>query len=149
MRVICPQCRGKLSIHRPSVAATRVKCRNCGHKFYAGKAEEIVEANPVAVTSAVAADEPAAAPQVTVVMAPAAIAFDEEMKVEQRASTRERWREHSRRKRNKWLIPVAVAGLLGLVVMSIAFAKKSHQVPSPPTSSLFDASKNKKSLEPF
>jgi hypothetical protein len=149
MRIICPQCQGKLSIHRPSVAATRIKCRNCGHKFYAGKAEELGEANPVASEHVSSSDEATAEPRVVVVTAPADTAFDQDLKAEQRASTRERVREKARQKRVKWLVPIAVVCLLGMIVMSVLFAQRSHQIPSPPTSSLFDASKKKNKFESF
>src|SRR5262245_36383138 len=102
MRVICPQCRGKLSLHRPSVAATRVKCRNCGHKFYAGKADEIPDDRVVASRASESAG-PAAEAQVAVVTAPADTAFDTELKAEQRAHTRAQLKERRRSKRRKWL----------------------------------------------
>src|SRR5207302_1210820 len=147
MRVICPQCLEKLSIHRPAVAATRVKCRSCGHKFYAGKAEEILETGPITASRVPGSDETAAEPQAAIVSAPAETAFDQDIKAEQRAATRERRREHRRRKRVKWLVPSAAVALIAMIVVGVFFSRKPPQNPTPPTGPLFDASKKLKTSD--
>lgn len=144
MRIICPQCRNQLSIHRPSVAATRIKCRNCGNKFYAGKAEEVVEAK-VAMVAAAPAESVVAA----VVTAPAEEAFDQERKKEQRSANRERRRQSIRKKRLRWLLPLSIASLVGMIVLGLFFAKKPPPPPAPPTSSLVENMADRKPPRPL
>lgn len=144
MRIICPQCRGKLHIHRPSVAATRIKCRNCGHKFYAGKAEELIE-NPVPRSvSAVGAQAEA---QAAVVTAPADEAFDQTRKKKNRAAARVRLREQKRAKRMKWMVPTGIISLVIMCVLGIFFSQRANRPPTQPTNSLFDSPNRAKRLE--
>ena len=141
MRVLCPQCRVKLSLHRPSVSATRVKCRSCGHKFYVGKAEEILETPVAASVQAAGADSlPPDVPETAASAAttPAADAFDQDVKLQHREVARQRLHERQRKKQLKWLVPVGMACLAGMIVMGIVFAQKAPSGPSQPSASLLE-----------
>jgi hypothetical protein len=114
--LICPECNHRLTLHRPVVDASRVKCRNCKAKFYAGKATAEaagVEEAAFGASAPVESDEP------TAPVVEAAVAT---------APRRRRRKREDEPAGPRWLIPVGVAGLACLMAAGF-FLKSTPAVP--------------------
>lgn len=136
-RIVCPQCRDKLKLHKPAIDSTRVKCRACGHKFYAGKAEtwggdDVPSAGSFHPMPGTATNDATPATQDQTV----AVAH---------AEPHER-RSHQRSHRShemhlpRWVIP---AGIGCLVVFALAGIFLSQKPPPPPEPGIIETAKAK------
>jgi len=113
--LICPECNHKLVLHRPVVDASRVKCRNCKAKFYAGRATTTVveEEAAFASSAAPALEEPT----------------QREAEAPVATSPRRRRRESPEEPQApRWLIPLALAGL-GCIMAAGFFLTSTPAVP--------------------
>ncbi|MBX7103779.1 MAG: hypothetical protein K1X57_06845 [Gemmataceae bacterium] len=115
----CPECRALLKFKKPVIDSTKVKCSACKAKFYAGKSKKPM----AAVAGGVAESDPAAAPLVE----PAPLVEAEPAPAAR--PKRIRIKKVEQKPLPKWVIPVAVAGLVGITLAGIYFGQKN---PPPP-----------------
>src|SRR5262245_49342517 len=128
-RLICPECRSKLYLRTPAVAATKVKCRDCGHKFYVGHS---LEDKPVPMSAAVVPSGAAAILEPSVEATPDLDTDDDSH--EQPALVAEPRKPERKRERRKlqeepgklpaWVIPVGVVSLIAAIVLALFFSTK-------------------------
>lgn len=122
-RVVCPDCGDRLKLHKPAIDSTRVKCRNCGAKFYAGKAENWSEDSEYAGGFH---PLPGPTPAATAVAAPAVhqvMAAPAEPQIK-----RERIRHEQ--KTPVWVMPVGILAVLGIAIAGI-FLGQTPAIPEP------------------
>jgi hypothetical protein len=133
-RLVCPKCRETLVLHRPAIESTRVKCRNCGTKFYAGKAEGAAEP----VTPGAAHQSMHSTPSPGLGSPPNDQSADERSSHAETHEPTESVRSRHKTKvrvqpepgPRRWWIHVSLAGLLVVSLAGMFFAQKAPPLPA-------------------
>lgn len=121
--LVCPQCRVELTFKKPVIASTKIKCKGCGAKFYAGKTSP--------ARAAMAGGAPGDAAMTPPERAPALLDIEPAPKpVEPR---RQRIKIKSAQPWPKWATPAIAVGVVGLIILGIVFGQKPPPVPEPTT----------------
>lgn len=147
MRIYCPECRHQLVLRRATIDSTRVKCQNCGAKFYAGKAEAVASPAaparadppppPVVPPAASRLAEPNPADEEVAPEAAAAVAeVPEEEEAQESGGRRVRRKERVKvaapSKLPGWVIPLGVAVLVLTSALGLFLSQRAPGVPDLP-----------------
>jgi hypothetical protein len=143
VQYICPECQKKLVLHRPAIASTRIKCRECGAKFYAGHSTTTgapVAAGATSPTPTRANPSPELADKQPVPAADPSVELGEQ-----------RQRHREQRPVPKWAAPVAVAGLLAVTAAGVLMRPQPQlpeERPLPPVAPEVSKTDGSKSPNP-